>query len=241
MKHRLPIATLINTLTVLVGGAVGLSLSHVFSAEIKDIVFQALGLGTFLIGIKMSLKVPDGYMLSIIFSLILGGIVGELLGVDVILEGLGGKLQSMVGIHSGGFTEGLITAFLLFCVGSMTIIGSIEEGLTGNRELLLIKSTLDGFAATALAASYGVGVLFSALPLLLFQGSIFYLARVLKPFFDDTLLDVITSVGGLLILGISINMLQLGKINLENLLPALLMSVVIYKVQQLWVTNNDKR
>lgn len=230
MKH-LPIGTLINAATVIAGSLLGLLLQQLFTEGLEQIVFQALGLGTILIGIKMALKLPDGYMLIAIFSLLLGGILGELIHLEAIIQSLSENLKSLSGSTESNFSEGLITAFLLFCIGSMTIVGSIEEGLNQNRELLIVKSTLDGFSSVALAATLGLGVIFSVIPLLIFQGGLTLSAKKLKPIFDQKTIDVLSSVGGILILGISINLLGLGKVNLENLLPALAFAVVLSKMK----------
>lgn len=233
MRH-LPIGTLINVATVVVGSIIGLLLQQIFTEEIKSIVFQAIGLGTILIGLKMALKLPDGYMLVVIFSLILGGIFGELIHLDDWMLGLSEQLKDSLGLKESRFSEGLITAFLLFCIGSMTIVGAIEEGLNQNRELLIVKSTLDGFSSIALAASFGIGVLFSVIPLLIFQGGMTLGSKLMANVFDQTTIDVLSSIGGILIIGISINILGLGKINLENLLPSLLLSIFIVKANQKW-------
>lgn len=230
----LPIGTLINVVTVVIGSLLGLVLQQLFTEDIEKIVFQAIGLGTILIGLKMALKLPEGYMLVIIFSLILGGICGELLNVDDWMLGLSTSLKDSLGITESKFSEGLITAFLLFCIGSMTIVGAIEEGLNQNRELLIVKSTLDGFSSIALAASFGSGVLFSVIPLLIFQGGLTLGSKKLYFLFDQTTLDVLSSLGGILIIGIAINILGLGSVNLENLLPSLLLSVLLVKANQKW-------
>lgn len=226
---RLPIATIINALTVILGSILGLMLEDVYSDAMKRIIFQAIGLGTIIIALKMILKIPDGYTLLAVLSLILGGVIGTWIGLDTWFLSLSEHLKNALNIQSEHFSEGLITAFLLFCVGSMTIVGAIEEGLNQNRELLMIKATLDGFASIALASSFGIGVLFSALPLLLFQGSITLLSQQLRPVFDENTLDFVSAIGGLLILGIAINMLQLGEINLENLLPSLFFAILASK------------
>lgn len=237
MKN-LPIGTFINVATVVVGSLLGLLLQQIFTESIEKIVFQAIGLGTILIGLKMALKLPDGYMLVIIFSLILGGICGELVHLDEWIYGLSEKLKHGLGFTESRFSEGLITAFLLFCIGSMTIVGAIEEGLNRNRELLIVKSTLDGFSSIALAASFGIGVMFSVIPLLLFQGGITLGSKKLARLFDQTTIDVLSSIGGILIIGISINILGLGKINLENLLPSLLLCIILVKANQKWFVSN---
>ncbi|MFT6335996.1 MAG: putative membrane protein YqgA involved in biofilm formation [Saprospiraceae bacterium] len=231
MKN-LPIGTVINVATIVLGSLLGLFLKQFFTEGMESIIFQALGLGTILIGLKMALKLPDGYMLVCIFSLVLGGIVGELIHLDEIIVGLSDSLKSFSGSSDSGFSEGLITAFLLFCIGSMTIVGAIEEGLNQKRELLIVKSTLDGFSSIALAATLGIGVLFSVVPLLIFQGGLTFSAKKLKPVFDQITIDVLSSVGGILIVGISISLLKLGEINLENLLPSVLFAIVLSKLYQ---------
>ena len=227
-----PKATFVNMLAVAIGSFIGLVLQSVFTPEIQSIVYQAVGLGTILIGLKMAFKLPDGYMLLFIFSLIIGGIIGQLIGLDMIMASLSDQLKAILNVNESGFTEGLITAFLLFCIGSMTIVGALEEGLNQDRSLLYIKSTLDGFTAIALTATYGIGVLFSIIPMLLFQGGITVLAEKLKPVFDEKTLNLVSAVGGILIIGISINILKLGHINLENLLPAILACIVFSKIYQ---------
>ena len=231
MKN-LPIGTVINVATIVLGSLLGLFLKQFFTTGMETIIFQALGLGTVLIGLKMALKLPDGYMLICIFSLVIGGIVGELIHLDEIILSLSDSLKSFSGSSDSSFSEGLITAFLLFCIGSMTIVGAIEEGLNQKRELLIVKSTLDGFSSIALAATLGIGVLFSIVPLLIFQGGLTISAKKLKPLFDLITIDVLSSVGGILIIGISINLLKLGQINLENLLPSLVFAILLSKLNQ---------
>lgn len=217
-----PWATMINMGTVTLGSALGLYLGNSFSEGLQSILFQALGLGTLLLGIKMALELPNGYLIVFLFSLILGGLTGELLGIQSGLTQWSETLKNSLSIGNPRFTEGLITAFLLFCVGSVTILGALEEGLEGKRELLLIKSMLDGFSSIALSATFGIGVLFSILPMLIIQGGITLLAGFLKPYLDSIRLALLSSVGGVLIIGIGFQLLEIKSLNLENLLPALL-------------------
>lgn len=226
MQTKLPIGTFINMATVTVGSLIGLYLQNSFPPNIQAIIFQAIGLGTLLIGMQMSLKIPDGYLLILIFSLIGGGVIGELMHLDVVLQNLSESLKNSLNISGENFTEGLVTAFLLFCIGSMTIVGAIEEGISGKRELLMVKSLLDGVTSIAFASTYGIGVLFSIIPMLFFQGGMTVLAVQTKSIFKEKIVAMISAVGGMLIVGIGINLLQLGKINIENLLPALVLAVV---------------
>jgi len=235
MKN-IPVGTVINVAAIVLGSLLGLFLKQFFTEGMETIIFQALGLGTILIGLKMSLKLPDGYMLILIFSLVLGGIFGELIRLDRVILSMSDSLKSLSGSSESGFSEGLITAFLLFCIGSMTIVGAIEEGLNQKKELLIVKSTLDGFSSIALAATLGIGVLFSIIPLMIFQGGLTLSAKRLKPIFDQTTIDTLSAVGGILIIGISINLLKLGHINLENLLPSLFIVILLSKVNQKYIS-----
>lgn len=222
-----PKATLVNMLTVTIGSIIGLWLRQFFSPDVQEIVFQAVGLGTLLIGIRMGLKLPDGFLLIFIFSLIAGGIIGQLVRVDLMFADISESLKLLTGNRDAQFSKGLITAFLLFCVGSMTILGAIEEGLQQKRELLYVKSLLDGFSSIALASTYGIGVLFSIIPMFIFQGGITLAAGKLKKYFSTAVLDSLSAVGGILIIGISIVLLKLGDIKLENLLPSLLVITIL--------------
>lgn len=135
--------------------------------------------------------------------------------------------ESLIHVQDETFTEGLISAFLLCCIGSMTIVGCIEEGISGNRELLLIKSLLDVLSGILLATSFGVGVIFAIIPMSIYQGSITLLAGSAQSFFSENMINVVSAVGGLLLVGICINVLGLGEINLSNLLPALLIVALV--------------
>jgi len=162
-----------------------------------------------------------------IFSLIIGGVIGETINIDLRIEALSNKLKRAVGSKSNTFTEGLLTAFLLFCVGSMAILGSINEGIRGDHSLLLTKSILDGFSAIALASTFGVGVIFSTIPLLIYQGSITLFANAFQKLFSPVIINELTAVGGLLIVGIGLNLLEIKKIKVTNLLPALLIAILL--------------
>lgn len=225
--RNLPVGTLVNMATVTLGSLIGVYLQQVFPANVQAIIFQAIGLASLLIGIQMSLKVPNGYLLILVFSMILGGVIGELIHLDQWINDMGDRLKTAVSIGDEYFTEGLVTAFLLFCIGSMTIVGAIDEGLRGKRELLLIKSTLDGISSIAFAATYGIGVLFSIIPMLIVQGGTTIMARYLQRFFTDKVINQLSAAGGLLIIAIGIRLLDLGEVNIENLLPSLLVVTLL--------------
>ncbi|MBK7540891.1 MAG: DUF554 domain-containing protein [Candidatus Competibacteraceae bacterium] len=217
------IGTLVNTGAVVVGGAVGLTVGPRLPESIKTIVMQALGLAVVAIGLRMALDAQ--HTLLAIGCLLLGGITGELLRIEQRLEGLAEVLRRKLRSTSGRFVEGFVTATLLYLTGAMTIVGSIRDGTVGDPSVLLLKSLLDGVASIALASSMGVGVLFSALPVLVVQGGITLLAGQLAFLSQPVVLDAINAAGGLLILGIGINLLEIARIRVGNLLPALLYAI----------------
>jgi hypothetical protein len=220
-----PVGTIINTATVVAGSLIGLVLKHRYPAKLKTVFFQAVGLATLVIGVKMALDVKN--VLTLIFSLLVGGILGELAGLDVKLDGAAEKLKKFLKRADGGFSEGLVTAFLLFCMGSMTIVGCIDEGVRGDRTILITKSIMDGFTSVAFASTFGIGVLFSAVPLLLFQGSITLLASAGQRFFTPLIVAQLTAVGGAMIIGLGFGLLEIKKIKVVNFLPSLVIVVAL--------------
>lgn len=239
MNHY-PKATFINMLTITIGSLIGLWFKQFFTEDLQEILFQALGLGTLFIGIKMSLRLPDGYLLVFMFSLILGGLMGQMIGVDLIIASFSEVLKNSIGNTENSFSEGLISAFLLFCVGSMTIVGAIEEGLKGNRELLYVKSLLDGFSSIALASVFGIGVLFSIIPLLIFQGGMTLLATRLSRILNPVVIDCISAVGGVLIIGIAFDLLKMASLRLENLLPSLIVVVLLSAIYHKYIEKKEE-
>ena len=228
---KLPIGTIINVLAIIAGGSIGLILNKHFPEKIKAIVFQAIGLFTIVIGLQMAIKTDNP--LIMVFSLIIGGIIGEFLNLEKKIDNVSESIKLKLKIKDNGFTQGIVTSFLLFCVGSMTIVGSISEGISGDRTLLLTKSILDGFSSIALASSFGIGVIFSAFPVLVFQGGLTLLAGLFQNFIKAQIITQLTAVGGVLILGIGINLLGIKKINVINLLPSLIIVVLITTISML--------
>ncbi|MCG8476972.1 MAG: DUF554 domain-containing protein [Cytophagales bacterium] len=223
----MPIGTIINTLTVVVGSSIGIFIGAKLPGRMQKISFQAIGLCTLFIGVDMALK--QEHLLLVIVAMVLGGVSGEVLKLEKRFESFSEWLKRVLRLRQANFTEGLITAFVLYCIGSMTIVGALEEGLTGNADLLYTKSVLDGISSVFLASVYGVGVLFSALPLFLFQGSITWVAGGLENVLTEFVINQMTGVGGLLIVGLGINLLEMRetKINVTNLLPSLLWVILL--------------
>jgi uncharacterized protein len=219
------LGTIVNAVAVAVGSLIGIYFKRTFPKNIKEIIFQALGLCTLAIGVTMVLKSENALIL--IFSVILGGITGEALKLEKHLDHLGNKLKKALKSKNDRFSEGLVSSFLIFCIGSMTIMGTIDEGVRGDHTILFTKSLLDLFSSMALAATFGTGVFFSAIAVLLYQGLLTLLAFWLQKFFTLHMIYSLTATGGVLILGIGVNLLNLRKISTTNLLPALVYAVLL--------------
>jgi uncharacterized membrane protein YqgA involved in biofilm formation len=220
-----PTGSVMNALAILVGGGIGLLLHGRLPEKMRQVVFQGLGLCVLVIGMQMALQGKNG--LLVVLSVLIGGIVGELLRLEDRFADLAGVLKNLVRSSNTRFVDGMVTASLIYCIGAMAILGSFDEGIRGDHSVLFTKSLLDGFASIALASTHGSGVLFSALPVLVYQGLLTIFASSFQAYFSDYLIAQLTATGGTLILGIGINLLGLAAIRLSSLLPSLLIIVVL--------------
>jgi len=225
--------TWLNAGTVLVGTLLGLALAGRLPERMRRIMIQGVGLVTLVIGLGMARTLDeagagriDGVVLGLLAT-VGGGLLGEWWRLEERLEGLGERLKSRVG-GGGGFTDGFVAASLLFCVGPLTLIGSLQNGLTGDATLLGVKATLDGLSAVALTGAYGIGVGFSLPVILLYQGGVSLAAGALAGVLPDPATDprvlLATGVGGVLVLGLGFNLLELARIRVASFLPALLLA-----------------
>ena len=216
------LGVIVNTLTVLLGSTVGLVFKKGIPEKVSRAVMLAIGLCTLYIGISGTLKGEN--TLVLILSMVFGAVVGTLLDLDGLISRLGGAVERRFSREGGhvSFAEGFVTASLLFCVGAMTIVGSLNAGLRGDNEMLYTKSLLDLISSCMLAVSLGAGVLFSSVFVFVFQGALVLLARVLAPALTDAAVAEITCAGSLLIVGLGLNLLGLTKLKVANYLPAIL-------------------
>jgi hypothetical protein len=219
------IGTLINTAAVIAGGAIGLLFGGKLPEKYTTIFFQAIGLFTLYLGISLALEAQQVFY--VVLSLIIGSLAGEALDLEARMERGGEWLKHKFKFKNERFSEGLITAFLLYCMGSLTLIGSVTEGLGGGPKILLIKSLMDGVSSIALASAMGIGVLFSAAPLLIYQGGITLLTMWFGNFIPPEIITDVSAVGGILLIGLAISILQIKKIRVMNMLPALVVIVIL--------------
>ncbi|MFN8411227.1 MAG: DUF554 domain-containing protein [Anaerolineales bacterium] len=232
------IGTIINVVAIIVGSLVGLLFGSKIPEKLKATVVSGMGLFTMAMGMQMFLKSEN--QLIVLGALILGALLGELLGIEDGLQALGQKLEARFSrdteTGSGSrFVRGFMVSSLLFCIGPMAILGSIQDGLTGDYNMLAVKSTLDGFASVAFASTLGIGVMFSSLILLIYQGGISLLAAQLSAIVTTPMMNEMTATGGVLLIGLGVsNLLEIKKIRVGNFLPAILFAPLIVWILSLF-------
>ena len=232
--------TLLNVATVIIGGTLGLIFGARVPERLKATVVTGMGLFVMAIGIQMFLKTENS--LIVLGALLIGALLGEWWRIEDGLQALGQILEKQFSKNkrdgedtSSKFVRGFLTASLLFCVGPLAILGSIQDGLTGNYNLLAVKSALDGFASLAFASTLGPGVLFSAVMLLAYQGGISLLAAQLNAIATSSMMNELTATGGVILIGLSISsLLEIKKIRTGNFLPALVIAPLIVWILSLF-------
>ena len=217
--------TVFNCIAVILGSSIGLLAGKFIPEKTNDTIFNCLGLFTIYVGINMTLKTE--HSIAVLLSLVIGAVTGELLGIEEKLNSLGDFLKARMKTSNAKFTEGFVSATLLFCVGSMAILGAIEDGLRHNPEILMTKGIMDCIAGSMFAGAYGVGVMFSVVPLFVYQGAITLGASWAESFITESMYANISGIGGLMIMGIGLNMLKITRLKLGDMLPGLVYVVFL--------------
>ncbi|MBN1841491.1 MAG: DUF554 domain-containing protein [Deltaproteobacteria bacterium] len=226
------LGTIVNTLSIIVGSLVGLLLRGGIPERYSQMIMHAIGLAVVLIGLKTALETHA--ILVVIFSLVIGSIVGELLKIEDRLEQFGHWIGSRLSKDSKGIAKGFVSTSLLYCVGAMAIVGAMESGLTGNHQTLFAKSILDGLGSVLFASTLGIGVLFSAVSVFVYQGLITSTASFLKQFLLPDVVSQMSAVGGLLIMAIGIGLLEIKKIKTGNIVPAVFIPLAYQMLKHLY-------
>lgn len=224
--------TLINAGAIVAAGLCGLLLRRGIPDKISRSMQDALGILIIVIGVQYGFKAESFAVIGV--SLALGAVIGEWRNWDGRLEAMGERLQSRFGSGESSFAKGFVSATLLFCVGAMAIIGSLEDGLHGNYQILLVKSMLDAIFSALFAASMGIGVIFSAIPVLIYQGSISLASGLIEPVLTDPMLNNITSLGGMIIAALGFNIIGVTGIRVANLLPGIFIVPIIMTIMA-WI------
>jgi len=225
------LGTIVNVIAIICGSLLGLLFRKGIPDNYKEIIMSGIGLSVILIGVKSALS--SDQLLIVIFSVIIGAGIGEFLKIEAKLEALGSYFERRLASKSsdtGSFARGFVTASLVFCVGSMAIVGALESGLTGNHQTLFAKSILDGVTSLIFASSLGIGVLFSGVAVFLYQGAITLTAVFMKNLLVAETISQMTSVGGLLILAIGLNLLGITKVRVGNLLPGIFLPLLYFAI-----------
>ncbi len=225
--------TIINVIMILIGGGLGLLFRRGFPERIAQTAFQVMGLFTLVVGVTMALQGQE--LIMVLVSLAFGGMLGEWIDIEGHLDRWAAGLEKRLHLTGKSPAKGFIYTTLLFCVGSMAIVGSITDGLKGDRSVLVTKAMMDGITAIPFTAKMGIGVLGSALPVLLYQGSITLLAWKLQSLFTPVIIRELTSVGGVIVIGIGVNILGLQKVRVGNLIPALPFIVLLVYLKAFFI------
>lgn len=212
--------TIFNSIAVFFGSVAGLLIGKFIPERLQKTIFNCMGLFTLYVGINMTLNTK--HSIAVLISLILGAITGDLLGIEAKLNSLGDTIKAKLHTSNSKFTEGFVSSTLLFCVGSMAIIGAFNDGLRHDPEILMTKGIMDGIISIIFAGSMGVGVLFSIIPMFIYQGSLTLIAIWAEPFITADMYANISGLGGLMIMGIGLNMMRITQIKLGDMLPGLI-------------------
>lgn len=252
--------TIVNVATILAGGAVGLTLGARLPAKISEIAMQAVGGVTLLLGLQMAMEAKSGaQVMVVLLSLVAGSVLGEWWDIESRMNQFGQRLEArfargvrrneaLTSVNAAPghveqaattdsdslFVRGFMTASLLFCVGPMAVLGALQDGLQGDASILITKATLDGIAAVAIAATLGPGTLMSALPILVYQGGITLLSGLARTLLTPPVVAAVTACGGIMIMGIAVNMWKLTRLRVGNMLPALVLSGLVAGVGAYW-------
>lgn len=224
------LGTIVNTVAIILGGLLGIILRKGIPENYKVTIMQGIGLSVMIIGLMGAFKTEN--TLLMVISIVLGSIMGEIIKIEDKLEDLGLWLEKMVGQNKEtSVAKGFVTTSLIFCVGAMAIVGSLESGLMGNHETLYIKSLLDGISSIIFASTMGIGVVFSAASVFIYQGLITMTAGAMKYLLVDEVIREMSAIGGLMIVGIALNILEIKKISVANMLPAVFVPIFYLLLQ----------
>lgn len=229
VNHML--GTIVNSLAIITGGLIGVLLKTGIKDNYKSTIMDGVALSVIVIGIINAIKSQN--IILLISSLVIGGFIGEALAIESKLDQLGKRLELKLNRGENNFSKAFVSSSLIFCVGAMAIVGSLEAGIQGTYETLFAKSILEGISALVFATTLGIGVIFSSIPVFLYQGFITLMAGNLSGFLSPLVITEISAVGGVLIIGIGITLLDLKKIKVGNLLPAVLIPLIYYAIMNL--------
>ena len=219
------LGTVANAGAIIIGGIAGSFFRKGISERFSNIIMSVLGLFTLVLG--MTFAIDSQNALVVIFSLVIGSVIGEWIDIEKRMNDLGDYVQDKLNSREGSFSKGFVTASLLYCVGTMSIMGPLQSGLMNDHKILLMKSILDGTISVVFASTLGIGVALSSLPVMVYQGSIALLASSVAPYLSEAVITEMTAVGGVLLVGMGINLLEIKKLKVGNMLPAIFLPIIL--------------
>lgn len=222
------LGTIVNSLAIVAGSLTGLLFKNIISSKLSEALLKASAMAVLAVGMKLSFQ-GDNLSLLIV-SIILGTLIGEVIDIESKLDKFGEFVESRFKSKENNVAQGFVSCTLVYCVGSMAIVGAIQSGLTGNHEILFSKAMLDGIISITMTVSMGIGVLFSSISVFIYQGTITVLAQFLQSILSDAVVGEMTAIGGVLIMAISFNFLEIKRIKVGNMLPAIFIPIVYFLI-----------
>lgn len=226
------LGTIVNTGAIILGSLLGYTFKNFIPEKYSESMLKGIALAVIIIGIKLGLQ--GNNLILLIISILIGTLIGEILGIEDKLEKIGEKLENKFSNSNSNSNDslarGFVTCTLIYCIGSMAIVGSIQSGLTGNHEILYTKSILDGITSITMASTLGIGVLLSSVSVFIYQGAITLLAGALKSILTEVTVNEMTAVGGVLIMAIGLNFLDIKRIKVGNMLPAVFIPIIYFLI-----------
>jgi uncharacterized membrane protein YqgA involved in biofilm formation len=219
------LGSIVNAAAIIAGGLAGTVVKKGLSERFSNIIISALGILTVAIGATFAVQSKE--IIVVAFSLVLGSVSGEWINIEKRMNDLGDYVQNRLESNGGNFSEGFVTASLLFCVGSMAIMGSLQSGLMNDHSILFTKALMDGVISVVFASTMGIGVAASFVPVFVYQGGISLMASVIAPYLSEAVMTEMTATGGILLIGVGINILELKKIKVGNMLPAIFFPILL--------------
>ncbi|WP_019230490.1 DUF554 domain-containing protein [Sedimentibacter sp. B4] len=220
------LGTIVNALAIVVGGIIGIIFKNIIPDKLSESLLKATGLAVVTVGIRLSLAGEN--LTLLIISIIAGTLIGELLDIEGRLDRLGQNIEGRIKNKDSNITAGFVSCTLVYCVGSMSIMGAIQSGLTGNHEILFSKALIDGIVSISMAVSMGVGVIFSSISVLLYQGLLTILAQFVQSLLSPEVISEMTAVGGTVIMAIGLNFLEIKRVKVGNMLPAIFLPILYF-------------
>ncbi len=222
------LGTIVNLIAIIAGSLLGIIVKKGIKEEYKNTIMDGIGLAVVVIGIMGAIESQN--IMLVIASIVVGSLIGEAINIEKGLDKLGNSLQNKFGGKDSNFSKAFVTASLVYCVGAMAIVGALESGIQGNHETLFAKSILDGISAIIFSSTLGIGVAFSSIPVFIYQGGITLLANLVKDLLTPEVINEMSAVGSILIMAIGINILDIRKIRVANMLPAIFIPIIYFVV-----------